>query len=243
MSNVDVESGLRRLLWYLYTVAEKGDDPRVVRLEGAAEIEAVRDRLVGGCRSSLRSFQSELPHGEQTESAQRTAELVARGIRVQTIGQRERLLGPEAELVRGYLRTVISLGEELRAAERLPLTQLIMVDRSAALMPVLATPPGQAALLVQADDLLRPVEAAFAATWDEAENVDDLVGDDPAGDLDTRSREVLVLLAVGLTDEAIGRELGVTDRTVRRAVADMCRSLRVDCRFQLGLEVARRGWL
>lgn len=241
MSNVDVESGLRRLLWYLYTVAEKGDDPRVVRLEGTAEILAVRDRLVGGCRSSLRSFQSQLPHGEQTESAQRTAELVARGVRVQTLGPREQLLGPEAELVRGYLRTVISLGEELRAAERLPLTQLIMVDRSAALLPVLATPPGQAALLVRAEDLLRPVDAAFATTWEEAEPVDDLI--DPVDQLGARSREVLVLLAVGLTDEAIGRELGVTDRTVRREVAGMCRSLQVDCRFQLGLEVARRGWL
>lgn len=238
-----VESVLRPLLWHLYTMAERSDDPRVVRLEGASEILTVRDRLVGGCRSSLRSFQSQLPHGDQTASAQRTAELVARGVRMQTIGPRERLLGPEAALMRGYLRTVISLGEELRAAERLPLTQLIMVDRSAALMPVLATPPGQAALLVRAEDLLRPVDAAFATTWEEAETVDEQVAGDPAAQPSSRSREVLVRLAVGLTDEAIGRELGVTDRTVRREVAGLCRSLRVDCRFQLGLEVARRGWL
>nr|WP_238351160.1 helix-turn-helix domain-containing protein [Kribbella shirazensis] len=110
------------------------------------------------------------------------------------------------------------------------------------MVPVLATPPGQAALVIRSEALVRPLEAVFQATWDVAEAVE-IAEADPVERLGRRSREVLVLLAAGLTDEAIARELGVTDRTVRRQIACLCRKLRVDCRFQLGLEVARRGWL
>jgi len=240
MSNVELR--LRALLLRLCSVAEGGDDPRIVRLDGFADIHAVRDRLVGTCRTSLRSLHSQLPHGDQTASAQRTAELLTRGIRMQTIGLRNRLLGPEGASMSGYLRAVVGLGEELRAAERLPMSQLILADRSVALIPVLATPPGQAALLIQSEEFVRPLEAVFQATWEQSEAFE-LREADPLDRLGERSREVLVLLAAGLTDEAIARELGVTDRTVRRQVARLCRKLRVDCRFQLGLEVARRGWL
>jgi DNA-binding CsgD family transcriptional regulator len=240
MSNVELR--LRALLWRLCSVAESGDDPQVVRLDGFADIDAMRDRLVGTCRTSLRSLHSHLPHGDQTASAQRTAELVTRGIRVRTVRLRNRLLGPEGASMRGYLRAVVGLGEELRAAERLPMTQMILADRSAALIPVLGTPMTQAAVLIRSEEFVRPLEAVFQATWEQSEAVD-ISEADPLDRLGERSREVLVLLAAGLTDEAIARELGVTDRTVRRQVAGLCRKLRVDCRFQLGLEVARRGWL
>ena len=235
-----VELSLQELLWRL--AAQGGDDPRITRLDGFAVIHSVRDRMFRACRTSMRSLHSQLPHWDQAASAQRTAELRTRGIRIQTIGPRNGLLGPEAVALRGYLSAVVGLGEEIRAAERLPITQLILADRSTAMIPALATPPGQAALLVESEELVRPLEAAFQATWEASETVE-FADHDPVDRLGKRSREVLVLLAAGLTDEAIARELGVTDRTVRRQISRLCRKLRVDCRFQLGLEVARRGWL
>jgi ATP/maltotriose-dependent transcriptional regulator MalT len=238
----NVELRLRALLWRLASVAEGGDDPQIVRLDGFADIQAAREQLAGTCRTSLRSLHSHLPHGDQTASAQRTAELVGRGIRMQTVRLRNRLLGPEGASMRGYLRAVVGLGEELRAAERLPVTQMVLADQSAALIPVLGTPMTQAALLIRSEEFVRPLEAVFQSTWEQSEAVD-ISEADPLERMGERSREVLVLLAAGLTDEAIARELGVTDRTVRRQVAGLCRKLRVECRFQLGLEVARRGLL
>ncbi|MDQ1701045.1 MAG: hypothetical protein QOF57_297 [Frankiaceae bacterium] len=58
------------------------------------------------------------------------------------------------------------------------------------------------------------------------------------GDLESR---VLTLLAAGAKDEVIARRLGVSDRTVRRAIAAMMVDFDVVSRFQLALRVARLG--
>lgn len=54
---------------------------------------------------------------------------------------------------------------------------------------------------------------------------------------------LLELLARGLKDEAIGRYLGWSLRTVRRRVARLMDDLGARTRFQLGAQAARRGWL
>lgn len=56
-------------------------------------------------------------------------------------------------------------------------------------------------------------------------------------------RSVVRLMAAGEKDEAIARKLHVSDRTVRRLVAELLEIAGVDSRFQLALEAARRGWL
>ncbi len=56
-------------------------------------------------------------------------------------------------------------------------------------------------------------------------------------------RQVLELMALGVKDESIGRQLGVSLRTVRRRVADLMIELDSATRFQAGLEAARRGLL
>lgn len=56
-------------------------------------------------------------------------------------------------------------------------------------------------------------------------------------------RQVVVLLAHGLTDEAISRRLGVSVRTVRGRLAKVMAELGVRTRFQAGVVAARVGWL
>ena len=60
--------------------------------------------------------------------------------------------------------------------------------------------------------------------------------------LTTRQREVLLLLCAGLPNKLIGRQLGLSDATVKCHVASVLRSLNVSTRleavavaFQLGL--------
>ena len=70
-------------------------------------------------------------------------------------------------------------------------------------------------------------------------------GPDPASASpgDSEHRMLLGLLAIGLTDEAIGRQLGWHPRTVQRHVRRLMTELGAQTRFQAGLQAARRGWL
>jgi len=62
-----------------------------------------------------------------------------------------------------------------------------------------------------------------------------------AVEVDDCARRVLVLLARGLTDEAIARRLGVSDRTIRRMVAQLMADIGAESRFQLGYRASRSG--
>ena len=54
---------------------------------------------------------------------------------------------------------------------------------------------------------------------------------------------LLALMAAGLKDEVVARQLGLSLRTVRRRIARLMDELGADTRFQAGIEAARRGWL
>ncbi|MDQ1703350.1 MAG: hypothetical protein QOF57_2602 [Frankiaceae bacterium] len=58
-----------------------------------------------------------------------------------------------------------------------------------------------------------------------------------------RELTVLRLLAAGHTDEAAGRRIGMSDRSVRRLVAELQHKLGVDSRFELAVAAARHGLL
>ena len=54
---------------------------------------------------------------------------------------------------------------------------------------------------------------------------------------------MLALLLHGLTDQAIGGQLGMSQRTVQRRVRQLMERAGASSRFQLGHAVAHRQWL
>lgn len=66
---------------------------------------------------------------------------------------------------------------------------------------------------------------------------------DAARELREVDRNLLRLLAVGMTDEAVARQLGLSLRTTRRRIAALMSHLSASSRFQAGAEAAKRGWL
>ncbi|MGW6128522.1 LuxR C-terminal-related transcriptional regulator [Cellulomonas sp. NPDC055163] len=68
-------------------------------------------------------------------------------------------------------------------------------------------------------------------------------GPAPAVGVTERQLTILRLLAAGLSDHDAAAAAYVGERTLQRDLARLMRMLRVDNRFQLGWEVARRGWL
>lgn len=66
---------------------------------------------------------------------------------------------------------------------------------------------------------------------------------DAARELPETERNLLKLLAVGMTDETVSRQLGISLRTTRRRIAALMNQLAASSRFQAGAEAAKRGWL
>ncbi|CUU60866.1 hypothetical protein Ga0074812_14910 [Parafrankia irregularis] len=129
----------------------------------------------------------------------------------------------------------------LRLAPALPMRTIVW-DTTAALIPVRDDDLDEGGLVAVAPTLVRAVtdmvtriEAAIP------------VQRHPAGAQEPaamrRQRALLILLGRGLDDVRAARELGVSERTVKRDVAELCHRFGVSTRFQLGAAAATAGYL
>jgi len=163
----------------------------------------------------------------------------ARGVRVAAVHPYR--VRTDATLAR-HLRRMIGLGCEIRIAAALPVC-LLIVDGATALLPsVPGDRCGTGGILVHHPTLVAALAALFEEIWRGAQ----AFGTPPRRDgngLSATERELLELLSRGLTDEAAGRKLGVSLRTVRRMMADLTTRLGATSRFQAGVRTQQLGWL
>ena len=168
-------------------------------------------------------------------------QVLARGVEWRTVYDASVLEIPGAW---ADMRYAASCGERARIGHGLP-TKLAIADRRVALVTTELDPDRASAIVVEAPPLVDLLVATFEAVW--AQSVDL-----PAVDRLERSREdapseqelvLLSLFAVGAKDEVIARELGISDRTVRRRSADLLARLGARNRFQAGVQAAKRGWI
>lgn len=169
---------------------------------------------------------------------------VARGVAYRVVLERSAFERP------GFMDRVvesIEAGETVRVTDSLPL-RLVVADRSLALLPLAptASDSGGGALLVHESGLLDALLHLFDLVWASSNEVVpspsgvSFLDADRIDDVDAR---ILTLLLAGLTDQAIGGQLGMSLRTVQRRVSGLMDRARVVTRFQLGHEAARRGWV
>jgi sugar-specific transcriptional regulator TrmB/DNA-binding CsgD family transcriptional regulator len=126
-------------------------------------------------------------------------------------------------------------GEASRVHPQVPM-KLAVSDRSTALLPLSMDRLMDSALVVHRCSLVDAVIEMFEQLWDGALPV---VGT-PDDELDGR---LLTLLAAGLKDDTIARQLGISSRTVGRRVAELMDRLGARTRFQAGIYADRRGLL
>jgi DNA-binding NarL/FixJ family response regulator len=120
---------------------------------------------------------------------------------------------------------------------------LLLVDRSLALLPADPRDPWHRVVQISVPGAVEAVRSLFERAW---ENAVPLGSSGPGLDdhgLSPREKELLRLMARGLNDEAIRRRLGVSLRTVRRIVAELCARLGAASRFEAGYQAAKRGWI
>ena len=138
------------------------------------------------------------------------------------------------------LRSMAERGEQARVLPRVPV-KLLIVDGTTAILPLGGngpSTPGQARAVVVTDSALTSaLQVLFDQLWGQATplRLTESASTDPVTTL-------INLLASGMKDEAIARQLGVSGRTLRRRIAEVQDQLGATSRFQAGLQAARRGW-
>jgi Helix-turn-helix domain len=143
------------------------------------------------------------------------------------------------------MQRLIQAGEQARVTSDLPV-KMFLADNAIGLIP-LERPDradsADSALVIHSSSLLDTLSALFELVWAAAVPVTFGVDEPQAEPDDDERRTLLGLLAAGLTDEAIGRQLGWHPRTVQRHVRRLMTELGAQTRFQAGLQAAHRGWL
>ncbi|MFE9426168.1 LuxR C-terminal-related transcriptional regulator [Kitasatospora sp. NPDC006697] len=161
---------------------------------------------------------------------------LGRGVRMRVVYESRVLREPDRQ---AEIRLFTSAGEQARVLPELPL-KLALVDDKWALLPVSSGTELQSVLLVRPSSLLDALAGLFELYWTRAMRM-------PAADSaelpQDRHRQLLALLAAGLTDESIARQMGVSTRTVQRWVRELMDRFGARTRFQAGIQAARADLL
>ncbi len=143
------------------------------------------------------------------------------------------------------LEVGIAAGEQARVAD-VPV-KLLMSDAPLAFLQLHRRPTDFAsALRLEDSTLLQAMRELFEMYWQRAIPLrvrDGLPQLDGSTGPTADERRLLPLLVGGLSDVAIARQLGWTERTVRRHLQRMMVKLNAGTRFQAGYQAVQAGWL
>jgi DNA-binding CsgD family transcriptional regulator len=179
-------------------------------------------------------------------------EQLARGVSYLALYTRAALEEPGAiEMIRHY----VEAGEQARMQPGLA-GKMAIFDGEVALMPAgrwhpLAGAPDS--LVVHPSALLDALIELFERLWLSAVPLDSLVCGDGLGDragpasggrvISAWESRLLVMLLAGMTDDAIGHQLGLARRTVVRRIHQLMAYAKVTNRLQLILRAVQLGWI
>lgn len=141
-----------------------------------------------------------------------------------------------------YARWMTEEGGMVRTCPTLP-PRMLVFDRQVAVVPIDPSDTRRGALCTREVGIVASMVALFEQTWQAAVPLGaDLPHATDTG-LSSGERELLRLLASGMTDEGACKRLGVSVRSVRRQMAALMERLGASSRFEAGLRAAQRGWL
>lgn len=143
----------------------------------------------------------------------------------------------------GYLDELGAGGAFVRTAPRLP-TSALAIDDQVVLLPVVLSMTGSrpGVVLLRLPSVVTATAEVFERVWAGAAPVGDGLSDGaPDGQRD-REHALLGLLLAGYTDELAAAQLNISDRTVRRMVSSLMKTLDARSRFEAGARAVLHGW-
>ncbi|HEX7303572.1 LuxR C-terminal-related transcriptional regulator [Lentzea sp.] len=210
-----------------------------VEVEHITDPEQIRERLAELCfftRSSVYSVQPARASSEtaRAEASRLDNRSLGRGVTMRIVYDEKLLRG---ERTRARLGERTASGAQIRFRQG-PLSRLIVLDERIAVVPSDPADTSSGALVVRQPGIVSELVARFRQLWDGATDFAE-----PADVPSDEDRSVLRMLASGLTDEMVARQIGVSVRHLRRRIARLMDELGADSRFQAGMTAARRGWI
>jgi DNA-binding CsgD family transcriptional regulator len=202
------------------------------------EISALSVELCLSARERVDSLETEHFSRPPDPRAVRSLppDLVARGVQFRNVYAKAVLDLPGAGQM---LRAAVENGWQCRVYPRLPM-KMVLVDEQAALLPL--GPTGmEGALLLRTPIVVAALREFFELLWRAATPIDG-AGSSLPTELSTEARGVLRLVLSGMTDTAIARYLGISDRSVRRQVGTLLKHFGATNRVTLAVTAVRAGW-
>lgn len=138
------------------------------------------------------------------------------------------------------LKVGIQGGEKARVHPAVPLRALLIDDRMALLPTHTGRRLSDGLFIVRPCVLLDALGALFELLWEQAVPLRFDMELAQVGGLD---HVILKLMAAGLSDAKIARQLGLSERTLQRRMAGTMRHLGARTRLQAGVQAARKGWV
>ncbi|MGK5734102.1 LuxR C-terminal-related transcriptional regulator [Streptomyces sp. URMC 124] len=212
-------------------------------VEQLTGLDRIRDRLAlltQETATEVMTFAPDGGHSKESIAAARplNRQLLGRGVRMRTIYLDSVRNSPETV---EYVDWLTEAGGQVRTVPSLPI-RMIISDRTSAVIPVSGDDPSAGALLLTGHGALTALCALFESVWASAQPLGRARAKDERG-LTGQEATVIRLLALGHTDEAIAKRLGVSPRTARRIATDLMERLGAHSRFEAGVKAVRRGWL
>lgn len=197
------------------------------------EMDLWYNNIISKAQSHIRYWDSD-PHINREFITPQFASVCERGVFVESVYESESFDDPEFT---DAILECVQAGEHISVAHKLPFRMLIADDheiiimwRNEADLPI--------AMLSDDTHLISFLLRGFDYMWERSIPFGHHY---PSGDaiFSDEAKEIMSLMAMGLTDDAIARRLGVSARTVGRRVGALMASLNINTRFQLGIKAQK----
>ncbi|EWT00626.1 regulatory protein [Intrasporangium oryzae NRRL B-24470] len=221
--------------------ADVGDLVEVVL--GTEAVGARFLQLELSAREEVCAFVDASPVAVNPEDNRAEEQALHRGVTFRVVMERAAF---EDEATVAEAREALGASVLLRAVERVP-TKLLVTDGTVAMAPLSVRGYDAAAVVIRARSLVQSLVTLFESVWSSGiPVVPDAQGglvDGSAAGPDALDVALLSLVLSGLTDDAVGKQLGMSGRTVQRRLRALMDYTGSTSRMQLGWEASERGWV
>jgi sugar-specific transcriptional regulator TrmB len=207
-------------------------------VEGRDNIMALYRRLVASSTTRMRYFSRPPYFSDDPEDDVQQRQRMNEGIVFEVVYDADTLERPEGLAA---VRRNVARGERARVTGKLPM-EMMIVDDDRVLIPIDLTTL-ESAYLIGSSSLQVAMVALFETTWLHAVPFHAATAPHDSATGTPDRDQLLTLLAVGLSDRAIQRQLGLSPRTLQRRVQDLYAELGAETRFQAGVAARHRDWV